>query len=134
MKKVVVWGKFDVLHEGHLEFLRNAKLLGDELYVVVIPDYAVKQNSQKMPKRTAIQRKEELMKLYFIKEVYIDSLDDGLLSIIKLKPDIFIFGHDQKTIWEDKLKQYLALKNIKCEYLHLGVYNDGLHLQDFKER
>ncbi len=38
MVKVACWGKFDGLHDGHLEFLRHARNLGDGLYVVCSSD------------------------------------------------------------------------------------------------
>lgn len=99
-KKVAVWGKFDGLHQGHIEFLRHARNLGDELYVILMPDEVVKEKG-KLP---AEERKQGLLKLEFVKGVFIDSFDrTGLSSILELKPDIFAFGHDQNTKWESKL-------------------------------
>ena len=41
MKKVLVFGTFDGLHEGHKDFLRQAKQYGDHLTVVVGRDSTV---------------------------------------------------------------------------------------------
>lgn len=134
MKKVAVWGKFDILHKGHLEFLKNAKALGDELYIIVIPDKAVSENTYKTPDRTAKERQAKLKELDFIKEVYIDSLECGLSSILQLCPDIFAFGHDQKTVWEEKLQKYLSSKNLYPQYVRLGLYNKGIHASQLKSK
>jgi len=134
LKKVAVWGKFDGTHQGHLEFLRHARELGDELYVVVIPDEKVRENSGEPPAKTAEARKRELIGLDFIRDVYVDSLSDGLQSILRLRPDVFAFGHDQKTQWEEKLQQYLSSQGLHLEYVYLGIYNNGIHTKDFRHR
>ncbi len=40
-KRVVCAGTFDHLHPGHLDFLRQAKALGDELVVIAARDETV---------------------------------------------------------------------------------------------
>lgn len=134
MKRVAVWGKFDKLHQGQLEFLRHAGGLGDELYVVVIPDEKVKENSGELPAKTAEARKRELIGLDFVTDVYIDCLSDGLQSILALRPDVFTFGHDQKTQWEKQLQKYLPSQGLHPEYVYLGIYNNGTHAKDLKRR
>lgn len=38
-KGVIVSGYFNPLHKGHIELFKNAKLLGDELFVIVNNDF-----------------------------------------------------------------------------------------------
>lgn len=38
MKRILTYGKFDLLHFGHIEILRRAKELGDYLVVAVSTD------------------------------------------------------------------------------------------------
>ena len=38
MKKVITYGTFDLLHQGHINILRRAKALGDFLVVGVTSD------------------------------------------------------------------------------------------------
>ena len=44
MTRVMATGVFDILHSGHLRYLQEAKLLGDELIVVVATDATVRKN------------------------------------------------------------------------------------------
>jgi len=132
MRKIVVWGKFDGLHQGQLEFLRHAKNLGNELYVIVIPDEKVRENTGKLPTKKAKERRDRLTGLDIITDVYIDCLSDGLQSILKLRPDVFAFGHDQKTQWEEKLQHYLSSQGLNPKYVYLGIYSNRTHASDPK--
>ena len=131
MKNVAVWGKFEGLHKGHIEFLKHARDLGDQLYVVILPD-KILRGHKSIVNREAEERRQDILGLEFVSEVYIDSLCEGLSSILELKPDIFALGHDQKTQWEKKLKQYLSSKGLHPEYVYLGIYNNGIHANDLK--
>jgi cytidyltransferase-like protein len=44
LKVVLALGVFDVVHVGHLEYLRNAKLAGDLLFVGIENDLCIKLN------------------------------------------------------------------------------------------
>ena len=48
MKKVIVFGTFDILHQGHLDFFRQAKQYGDYLIVAVAHDENVKKSRPKI--------------------------------------------------------------------------------------
>jgi FAD synthetase len=125
--KVAVWGVFDNLHPRHIEFLRKAKALGDELYVVVIPDLFVKENKKYLPANNSAERRKKLLNLDFVKDAYVDCLTYGLESILNLKPDIFAFSHDQKSKWEAQLKDYLDRHSLFPKYVHMSVYNEDKH-------
>ena len=63
-KRVLVTGVFDLLHQEHRAFLRNAKALGDELVVGVESDWRVKQlKGEGRPIQTAAQRVEAIKNL-----------------------------------------------------------------------
>lgn len=70
MKKVLVGGCFDILHHGHITFLKEAKKLGDYLIVALESDENVKRVKGDMrPIHTQKQRKSMLEALSCIDEV-----------------------------------------------------------------
>ncbi|MDD5651453.1 MAG: adenylyltransferase/cytidyltransferase family protein [Candidatus Nanoarchaeia archaeon] len=125
MKKVITWGKFDRLHKGHISFLKNAKKLGI-LYVIIVSSKS--KCYKNCIKNSDLIRKKNLLKLKFIEDVFITkSFNEGIKYIIKLSPDIYVFGHDQKV---SKIKNYLSKNKCFPKYKRLKVYNKGIHNKD----
>lgn len=71
MKKVVlVGGCFDILHYGHIAFLKQAKTQGDYLIVALESDENVRRmKGDARPIHSQAQRKEMLEALEFVDEV-----------------------------------------------------------------
>ncbi|MBI5449308.1 adenylyltransferase/cytidyltransferase family protein [Candidatus Gottesmanbacteria bacterium] len=70
MKKILVGGCFDILHFGHITFLKQAKKLGDYLIVALESDENVKRvKGDARPIHTQEQRKAILKALNCIDEV-----------------------------------------------------------------
>lgn len=76
-KKVLTGGVFDILHYGHIRFLKSAKGLGDHLVVAIESDINVARlKGPGRPVHNQSQRKETLESLSFVDEVII--LDDKM--------------------------------------------------------
>lgn len=70
MKIVLVGGCFDLLHYGHISFLKQAKALGDHLVVALESDENVRRlKNEHRPIHTQRQRREMLEALSFVDEV-----------------------------------------------------------------
>lgn len=77
--KVLVGGVFDILHYGHIHFLREAKKLGEVLVVALESDKNVKRlKGNSRPFHNQNQRREILESLTFVDEVIIlkESMSD----------------------------------------------------------
>ncbi len=66
---VLVGGCFDVLHYGHLCFLKKAKALGEHLIVALESDFTLVETKNRKVFHTQDQRAEILDSLSFIDEV-----------------------------------------------------------------
>lgn len=92
-KIVLVGGCFDILHVGHLTFLKKAKQEGDYLFVLLENDESIKKRKghgrpvQKQPHRCEILSHLEMVDFILpLEDVETDSEYDEL--IFQLKPDI----------------------------------------------
>jgi D-beta-D-heptose 7-phosphate kinase/D-beta-D-heptose 1-phosphate adenosyltransferase len=98
-KKVVFTnGCFDLLHRGHIEYLKKAKKLGDILIVGLNSDSSVKKiKGEGRPIQGQADRAVILTSLYFVDYVCIFNELTPLNLISKLIPDILAKGGDWKV-------------------------------------
>ena len=69
-KTILVGGCFDVIHYGHLVFLRKARSLGNELVVLLESDEKTKKlKGEKRPIHTQKQRRQMLLELKSVDRV-----------------------------------------------------------------
>ena len=91
-KVVCVSGWFDPLHLGHIEYLKNAKLLGDKLVVILNHD-AQRRPSVRL-RYTNEQREMFVRSIRYVDDVVlsIDADAHVCASLRKIKPHIFAKG------------------------------------------
>jgi len=114
MVKVMATGTFDLLHMGHIYFLREAKKLGDNLAVVVATDSTVRRLKHE-PVNPENIRLNLIKELRVADEAYLGHEEDMYEIVMEIKPDIIALGYDQIHD-EDKIKS--ELKKIKCSSCH----------------
>ncbi len=95
-KKVVFTnGCFDILHIGHIRYLRKAKSLGDILVVGLNTDRSVRQiKGEERPIVPQDERAEVLAALEFVDYVVLFDEPDPFALIEKVKPTILVKGAD----------------------------------------
>lgn len=119
LKKILIFGTFDGIHEGHLSFIKDAKKEGDQLVAIVARDEIVEKLKGKLPKHSEIERINFLLN---IPEVDLVLLGDSEISTYKtvkeVNPNIIFLGYDQVALSED-LNRVLKtgdLKDIEIKY------------------
>ena len=98
MKKIAISGYFDPIHVGHIEYINNAKKLGDWLVVIV------NNNNQCALKKGKyfMDEKDRILIVKNIKavdEVFLSIDEDKTVckSLEKVNPDVFANGGDRKN-------------------------------------
>ncbi len=98
-KKVLVSGCFDLLHSGHIAFLKNAATYGD-LYVCIGSDKTIYDLKGRYPVITQDERKYMIESLACVKECKINK-GSGLLDFLgeleEIKPAVFVVNEDGNT-------------------------------------
>ncbi len=112
MKKVITYGTYDLLHQGHLNLLRRAKELGDYLIVGVTSDSFDRGRGKLNVRNNVLERVEAVKATGYADEVIIeDYLGQKIDDIQKYNVDVFAIGSD----WAGKF-DYL---NEFCEVVYL---------------
>ena len=127
MKKVITYGTFDLLHQGHLNLLRRAKALGDELIVGVTNDNFDRERGKLNVRNNVLERVEAVKATGLADKIIIeDYVGQKIDDIQRYGVDIFAIGSD----WEGKfdyLKEY-------CQVVYLprtqGISSTMLRNQD----
>lgn len=112
MKKVITYGTYDLLHQGHLNLLRRAKELGDYLIVGVTSDSFDRGRGKLNVRNNVLERVEAVKATGYADEIIIeDYVGQKIDDIQKYNADIFAIGSD----WEGKF-DYL---NEFCKVVYL---------------
>ena len=112
MKKVITYGTYDLLHEGHINLLRRAKELGDYLIVGVTSDSFDRGRGKLNVCNNVLERIEAVRRTGYADEIVIeDYVGQKIDDIQRYDVNTFAIGSD----WEGKfdyLKEY-------CEVVYL---------------
>lgn len=106
MGKVLVFGTFDVLHDGHLAFLKEAKTYGDTLHVVVARNKTVEKIKGQTPLFDEERRKANLRRLEIVDQILLGSIDDNKVAIVhEVDPQVVCLGYDQELFVDQLLTE-----------------------------
>lgn len=112
MVKVITYGTYDLLHQGHINLLKRAKELGDYLIVGVTSDSFDQGRGKLNVRNNVLERVEAVKATGYADEIIIeDYLGQKIDDIQKYNVDIFAIGSD----WEGKF-DYL---NEYCKVVYL---------------
>ena len=97
--KGILFGVFDMLHNGHKHFMTEAAALCDVLAVAVAPSAVVAALKGREPKQTLEQRMQAIAEWNAALEVLAGDERLGSWKVIMdEKPDVIFLGYDQEAL------------------------------------
>ncbi len=133
MKKVLVFGTFDGLHPGHINFFEQAKKLGDELIVVVARDATVEKIKGRRPRKNENARLSDVGNAGIAGEVLLGNLGDPYAIIKRIEPDIIALGYDQNSFTAG-LPGFIKKDNLNIEIVRLSAFEPEIYKSSFFSR
>jgi len=121
-KRVLATGVFDIIHPGHIAFLKEARRLGDELVVIVARD----KTALERKKRPVVPEEQRLAVVRGLKPVdkaVLGSERDMFSPLEDIKPDVIVLGHDQE-VDEGWLIQQLSKRRLDIKVKRLKLHLD----------
>lgn len=121
--RVMVFGTFDGLHQGHINFFEQAKnfIKNSVLIVSIARDKNVLKIKGEYPAKNELERMALVKKCKLIDRVVLSGIKNHLSHIVKMRPDIIALGYDQKA-YVKNLKKDLKNKGILIKIIRLKSY------------
>lgn len=125
-KRIMVFGTFDGLHKGHLNFLKQAKNLIENSFLIV--SIARDENVIKIKGKFSLLNEKKRMNLVkkckLVDKVVLSGLKNHIPHIVKENPDIIALGYDQIAY----------VKDLKKDLKNMGVLAKIIRLKSYKEK
>ncbi|MDD5721557.1 MAG: adenylyltransferase/cytidyltransferase family protein [Candidatus Pacebacteria bacterium] len=121
--KIMVFGTFDGLHSGHVNFFKQAKsfMKNSFLIVSIARDKNVKRIKGKYPIKNEKERMFLVKKSGLADKVILAGKEKYLPHILREKVDIVALGYDQKA-YVQELRKDLKDKGIPIKIVRLKPY------------
>ena len=124
-KKILAFGSFDGLHDGHRFFIEEIKKRGEQIVIAVAPDEVIEKIKGRKP-RFALSERIEALRNWFpeIKFIPADTGIGDWKILEKVRPDVVAIGYDQMS-----LKKSLENSNVahKPEIVIIESYKPEIY-------
>ncbi|MEK7601161.1 MAG: adenylyltransferase/cytidyltransferase family protein [Patescibacteria group bacterium] len=120
----MVFGTFDMLHEGHLDFFRQARNLAPEphLIVSVARDASAARTKGTKPRRTETERLALVQVCGLVDEAVLGDETGYIEHIHAARPDIIALGYDQSGEYVEHLENDLMRAGVSAKVMRLKAF------------
>ncbi len=127
-KRIMVFGTFDGIHRGHLDFFKQAKnfMKNSFLIVSIARDKNVLKIKGKVPRLSEKERLGLVKKCKIADRVVLAGKVKYLTHILKEHPNVIALGYDQKA-YVQELKKDLKNKGVSIKIIRLKPYKEHIY-------
>jgi FAD synthetase len=129
MKRIMVFGTFDMLHEGHLDLFRQARALALEpqLIVSIARDESAERIKGTAPKHNELERQKMVEACELVDEVVLGDRIGYMEHIIAARPDVIALGYDQAGEYVKELQAELDTAGLTTQIVRLKPYKPEIY-------
>ncbi len=123
MTRIMVFGTFDILHEGHVDFLRQARSLAPDPYLIVsvARDVSVARVKGARPRHPENGRLAAVVRHELVDEGVLGDLEGYIAHIRANMPDIIALGYDQEGEYVENLEKDLQEAGLSTKVVRLAA-------------
>ncbi|MEK9154356.1 MAG: adenylyltransferase/cytidyltransferase family protein [Patescibacteria group bacterium] len=125
----MVFGTFDMIHEGHEDFFRQARSLASEPYLIVsvARDVSAARVKGFPPRRAENERLTAIAVHPLVDQAMLGDEIGYLEHIAEAKPDVIALGYDQDGEYVNNLEKDLREANLAITVARLKSYLPELY-------
>jgi FAD synthetase len=124
MTRVLAQGIFDILHPGHLHYLRESASFGDELFVVVGRESRVGEGRDLVLHEN--ERVEMVGALEMVDDARLGSENDIFEVLDDVEPDVITIGYDQPYDVDEIKREQRKREYYGIEVVRISKYEPEL--------
>lgn len=130
--RVMVFGTFEILHPGHLNFFKQARALGPcpFLIVSVARDLNVERIKGRKPAKNESSRLRLVRKSPLVDKAILGAKHAYFFHIRRQRPDVIALGYDQKA-YVSELRRDLGRFGLKARVVRLKPHRPRVYKTTF---
>lgn len=107
-------GSFEIVHQGHINLINKMKALGN-VTLFLVDDWVINKYKNR-PLVTTLENRINNLKQLDVNVLVMNKNTEyeNMQMVLDLKPDIYCFGEDQRSIWNLELESKLTTQGCKC--------------------
>lgn len=134
--RIMVFGTFDMIHEGHEDLFRQARALRlrsgqaqdkPHLIVSVARDSAAKRVKGREPHNMERARLAAVAAHELVDEAVLGDEEGYVRHIVAARPDIIALGYDQEGEYVEGLERDLTSVGLSTKVVRLKAYHPDVH-------
>ena len=125
----MVFGTFDMLHEGHKDFFRQARALAPDPYLIVsvARDAAAGRIKGMRPRRSESERCAILRSETLVDDIVLGDESGYITHIVATRPDIIALGYDQEGEYVENLERDVRAVGLATKIVRLKPHKPGTY-------
>jgi choline-phosphate cytidylyltransferase len=129
MNRVMVFGTFDMVHEGHLDLFRQSRALVSEpqLIVSIARDASAERIKGIRPRHSELARMKLVEAEDLVDEVVLGDAEGYMHHIELARPDVIALGYDQSGEYVRELQAELDARGMQTRIVRLKPYKPEIY-------